>query len=243
MVTKFQIEDNDRRRQKLCRLLALAGVVLAIVVFVGLPGFNRSYEGSLHRDIKNMGFQSMVMAKGGPYEAATLMLKGGTGLRDMRSVVASIAREPEVEEVTPILVATVFDRNQGVNGGQAEYLGIEAQGFAAFKPFLKFRQGGWFTAGDAYEVVMGCEAAKLEQREAGDMIIIPEKNVQLKVAGILDRTGTKDDETIFLPLLTLQKIFGPSEKIATTIGIKLKKGMDSDRLEAKFSPLLTPIIP
>ena len=30
---------------------------------------------------------------------------------------------------------------------------------------------------------MGYEAAELEQREVGDLILIPEKNVQLKVVG------------------------------------------------------------
>ena len=243
MLTRYRIAGNEPRRKKLCILLVLAGFVLASGVLVGLLGFNRSHEGSLHKDIKKMRFQLMVTTQGQPYEAATLMLKGWTGLRDIKSVMASIAREPEVEEVTPILVATVFDQNKGLKGGKAEYLGIEAQSFASLKHSLKFRQGGWFSPGNAYEVVMGCEAAKLEQREVGDMILIPEKNIQLKVVGILDQTGTQDDEAIFLPLSTLQKIFNSTEKIAVTIGIKFKKGVDITRLEAKFSSLLDPIIP
>jgi putative ABC transport system permease protein len=59
---------------------------------------------------------------------------------------------------------------------------------------------------------------------------VPEKNVQFKVVGILNRTGTQDDGTIFVPLKTLQKIFDKPTEI-TTIGIKLKKGVDSTRLE------------
>ena len=54
---------------------------------------------------------------------------------------------------------------------------------------------------------MGYEAAELEQREVGDMLLIPEKNVEVKVVGVLKRTGTQDDGTIFLPLETVQKIF------------------------------------
>ena len=52
------------------------------------------------------------------------------------------------------------------------------------------------------------------------MILVPEKNVPLKV-GILERTGTQDDGTIFVPLKTLQQISG-IDKI-TTIGIKAKR--------------------
>jgi putative ABC transport system permease protein len=82
---------------------------------------------------------------------------------------------------------------------------------------------------------MGYEAAELEQREVGDMILVPEKNVQLKVVGILERTGTQDDGTIFCPLKTLQKISG-IDKI-TTIGIKVKKDADTAKLEAELYKL------
>ena len=104
------------------------------------------------------------------------------------------------------------------------------------KTFLKFRQGGWFTRSDAYEAVMGYEAAELEQREVGDVILIPEKNVELKVVGILNRTGTQDDGTIFVPLKTLQKVFGKTDKL-TTIGIKVKKDKDSSIIETKLYDL------
>jgi putative ABC transport system permease protein len=84
--------------------------------------------------------------------------------------------------------------------------------------------------------VMGYEAAELEQREAGDMILIPEVNVQLKVVGILNRTGTQDDGTIFVPIRTLQEIFDKSGEL-TTIGIKVKKEADSTVLEDKLYKL------
>jgi putative ABC transport system permease protein len=177
------------------------------------------------------------MAKGCPYEAATMMLKGGTGLKYMKeSIVDDVAKEPEVEKTTPILMAAVFDPNKGESGGVAGYFGIEPKSFSEMKPFLKFRQGGWFTEENGYEAVMGYEAAELEQREVGDMILIPEKNVQFKVVGILARTGTQDDGTIFVPLKTAQKVFGKPDEI-TTLGIKVKKGVDSTRFEDKMYQL------
>ena len=184
-----------------------------------------------------MGFQLMIMAKGCPYEAATMMLKGGTGLKYMNeSIMEDVAKEPEVEKTTPILMSAVFDPNKGESGGIAGYFGVEPKSFAEMKPFLKFRQGGWFTDENGYEAVMGYEAAELEQREVGDKILMPEKNVEFKVVGILDRTGTQDDGTIFVPLKTLQKIFDRPDEM-TTIGIKLKKGVDSARLEEKLYQL------
>jgi len=184
-----------------------------------------------------MGFQLMIMAKGCPYEAATMMLKGGTGLKYMKeSIVDDVAKEPEVEKTTPILMAAVFDPNKGESGGIAGYFGVEPKSFSEMKPFLKFRQGRWFTDENAYEAVMGYEAAELEQREVGDKILIPEKNIEFKVVGILERTGTQDDGTIFVPLKTAQKIFNRPDEI-TTLGIKVRKGVDSTRLEEKLYQL------
>jgi putative ABC transport system permease protein len=83
---------------------------------------------------------------------------------------------------------------------------------------------------------MGYEAAELEQREVGDLILIPEKNVEFTVVGILERTGTQDDGTIFVPLRTLQGIFGKDGEL-TTIGIKVRKEADPGRIEDKLYEL------
>jgi len=237
MITKFQVALKNLLRKKIRSLLTLIGIALSSWVLVSLLGFNHGYETALNKDVDNMGFQLMIMAKGCPYEAATMMLKGGTGLRYMdESIMRDVAKEPEVEKITPILMTAVFDPNKGESGGIAGYFGIEPKSFAEMKPFLRFRQGGWFTDANGYEAVMGFEAAELEQREVGDMILMPEKNVEFKVVGILERTGTQDDGTIFVPLKTTQKIFNRSDEI-TTIGIKLKKGVDSGRLEEQLYQL------
>ena len=236
MINQFQIAYKNLQRKKSRTLLTLVGIMLSSWVLVSLLGFNRGYEQALNHDIDNMGYQLMVMAKGCPYEAATMMLQGGTGLRYIeQTMVDSIVNNPAVAKVTPILMQAYFDPNKGDNGGIAGYYGVEAATFQEMKPFIRFRQGGWFRDVTAAEAVMGFEAAKLEQRKVGDMILVPEKKVQLKVVGILERTGTQDDGTIFVPLKTLQKISG-IDKI-TTIGIKIKKGADSTKLENELYQL------
>lgn len=236
MISKFQIAYKNLLRKKMRTLLTLVGIMLSSWVLVSLLGFNRGYETALNRDIDNMGYEMMVMAKGCPYEAATMMLQGGTGLRYIeQSMVDSITCRIEVDKVTPILMQAFFDPNKGDGGGIAGYFGIEASSYPGMKPFLRFHQGGWFQDETAAEAVMGFEAAELEQRVVGDMILVPEKNVELKVVGILERTGTQDDGTIFVPLKTLQKI-SATDKI-TTIGIKVKKDADSTKLETALYQL------
>lgn len=236
-ITKFQVAYKNLTRKKVRSILTLIGIALSAWVLVSLLGFNQGYESSLNRDIDNMGFQMMIMAKGCPYEAATMMLKGGTGLKYFKEDLGrEVGGEPEVEKTTPILMSTVFDPNKGESGGIAAYFGVEPQSFSEMKPYLKFRQGGWFTKTDSYEAVMGYEAAELEQREIGDLILMPDKNIQFKVVGVLERTGTQDDGTIFVPLETLQNISGRKGEL-TTLGIKVRKDADTAKLEAKLYAL------
>jgi putative ABC transport system permease protein len=128
-----------------------------------------------------------------------------------------------------------FDPNKGESGGIAGYFGVDPASFPAMKPFYRFKEGAWFTQDNADEVVMGYEAAELEQRSVGDLTLVPEKNVQLKVVGILERTGNQDDGTIFVPLKTMQRIAG-TDKI-TTIGVKVKRDADVTALETKLYQL------
>lgn len=233
MISKFQIAYKNLLRKKARTFLTLVGIMLSSWVLVSLLGFNRGYEAALNHDIDNMGYQLMVMAKGCPYEAATMMLQGGAGLRYIeQSMVDSIVCKPEVDKVTPILMQAFFDPDKGDGGGIAGYYGIDLATYPSMKPFLRFHQGGWFRDETADEAVMGYEAAELEQRVVGDMIMVPEKNVPLKVVGILERTGTQDDGTIFVPLKTLQRISGIDR--ITTIGIKIKKDADCTRLETEL---------
>ena len=233
----FRIAFKNLLRKRTRSLLTVLGIALAAWVLISLFGFNRGYESALSKDIDNLGFQMLVTAKGCPYEAATLMLKGGTGLRYMKEGIAGdIRREPEVESVTPMLMQAVFDPNKGESGGISAYLGVDPATFPRLKGKLEFLQGGWFSRPDAREAVLGYEAAELEQREVGDLLLIPDKEVELKVVGILKRTGTQDDGTIFLPLGTVQAVFGVQGEL-TGVGIKLRKDADMAKFENRMYAL------
>jgi len=235
-ISIFEVAYKNLLRKKTRSVLTVLGIAMAAWVLVSLFGFNRGYEASLNKDIDNLGFQMLIVAKGCPYEAATLMLKGGTGLKYMNeSIAATVAAEPEVDGVTPMLMQVVFDPNKGESGGLAAFLGVDPMTFPKMKSVLPFKAGGWFREAEAAEAVFGYEVAELEQREVGDLYLIPEKEVEVKVVGVLERTGTQDDGTIFLPIKTVQKVFGIQE--LTSIGIKVKKEADMKAFEDKMYKL------
>ena len=233
----YHIAYKNLLRKKVRSLLTVIGIALSAWVLASLMGFNRGYEASLNRDIDNMGFQVILTAKGCPYEAATLMLKGGTGFRYLNEdITKDIRKNEEVRNLSNMLIQAVFDPNKGESGGIMAYLGIDPRTYPKMKSYMKFQQGKWFENPEVFEAVLGYEAAELEQREVGDKMLIPGKEVEITVVGILKRTGTQDDGTIFLPIKTVQKIFGKEGKI-TGVGIQVKKESNLVKFEEKLYDL------
>src|SRR4030043_181247 len=116
-ISVFEVAYKNLLRKKTRSFLTTLGIAMAAWVLVSLFGFNRGYEASLNKDIDNLGFQMLVVAKGCPYEAATLMLKGGTGLKYMKEEIATARpAEPEVRGGTPMLMQVVFAPKKGESG-------------------------------------------------------------------------------------------------------------------------------
>jgi putative ABC transport system permease protein len=221
--------------------LTIAGVALAVAVAVSLGGFNLGYRQAINHSIERLGYQVMIMAKGCPYEAATMMLKGGSGLLYLpENAYESVKADPDIQAITPIFVGIAQKEGSSIRDDDAQksfsiLSGIDIPSFTVMKPWMRFKagtgyEGGrWFGPKTADEVVMGFEVAQFEQRKVGDTFlasIVPNGQVQpvqhsFKVVGVLERTGTQDDGTIFLPLSTAQGIFGRPGAL-TIVGIKLK---------------------
>ena len=127
-------------------------------------------------------------------------------------------------------MASVYDPDrQDGRGGFTLYMGIEST-YLDLKPWAKFGSGGWFSSGTADEVIMGYEAAEVEQRSVGDKVFVPGKNKILTVVGIFERSGTQDDGLLFLPIEKAQEIFDQPGQL-TGIGIKLKEMGDITEFE------------
>lgn len=218
----ISIAYKNLKRKKIRSVLTIGGVGIAVAVLVSLMGFDRGYQESLTGNIDKMGYQLLITAKGCPYEAATMMLKGGGGLRYMeKDIYDKIRGDTRIDKVTPQLVSTVYDPDRlDGQGGFVMYMGI-IKSYLELKPWVKFKSGQWFTSETAEEVIMGYEAAEVEQRLVGDKIFVSNVNKVLTVIGIFERSGTQDDGIVFLPLKTAQQIFSLPDKL-TGVGIKLK---------------------
>lgn len=238
--TSFAWKNLTRRPMRTA--LTSGGVALAVAVAVSLGGFNLGYKRAIAGSIEQLGFQVMVMAKGCPYEAATLMLKGGSGLLYLpESAHYKIRNDPDIAAITPIFIGIAEKEGAAIGDTPAASTytilqGVETESYRAMKPWLGFKRGQgyeggrWFAPASTNEVVMGFEVAEYEQRKVGDVFyasVMPKGGVTpvaqaFKVVGVLERTGSQDDGTVFLPLGTAQRLFGREGEL-TIIGIKLRE--------------------
>ncbi|MCM8814027.1 MAG: ABC transporter permease [Candidatus Omnitrophica bacterium] len=133
--------------------LTAAGVALAAAVAVSLGGFNIGYRQSIAGSIEQLGFQVMVMAKGCPYEAATMMLKGGTGLLYLPDEAHRLIRtDPDIEAITPIFIGIAQKQGYALDGSAdpSSFIilsGIDRDSFTMMKPWLRLKTGPGFEGG------------------------------------------------------------------------------------------------
>ena len=238
----FALAAKNLRRRVVRTGLTVLGVALAVTVAVSLGGFMLGYRTAIDKSINMLGFQVMIMAKGCPYEAATMMLKGGTGLLYLPSdTYDKVKGDPDIESITPIFVGVAQKQGSSIRddaGGTNFSIisGIDVPSYQVMKPWIGFKKGPgydggrWFSPDSRNEVVLGFEAAEYEQRKVGDTFYASitaagQPNPVMhdfKVVGVLDRTGTQDDGTVFMPIDVAREYFGRPDQL-TILGIKLKE--------------------
>ena len=122
---------RNLKRKKIRTALTVGGVAIAVAVLVSLLGFDVGYQRGLNNDIDKLGYHLLVTAKGCPYEAATLMLKGGGGLRYMEEdVYKRIVKDPRIDKITPQLVSSVYNQEGGESRGASNRAGPANGGHA-----------------------------------------------------------------------------------------------------------------
>ncbi|UCF36578.1 MAG: ABC transporter permease [Acidobacteriota bacterium] len=216
---------QNLRNHSIRNLLTAVGIGVAVAILICILGFYRGYRSSLQESIQMMGFHVLVTAKGCPYEAATLILRGGQiPMYIDEQIYQKVAAHPNVEFITRLFLQTVpSDDGTRFNF----FMGVEDT-FLKMKPWLSFQRGGWFSSPEADEVILGFNAASLLEKDLDDTFELGRFPRPLRVVGILDRSGSQDDGTIFLPLGLAQKLFDKRNKL-TGLGIRVKDLGELDR--------------
>jgi putative ABC transport system permease protein len=220
------------RQHRLTSVLSSLSIAVAAFLILSLSGFVSRYEKAVDAEVAGLGYDMLITARGCPYEAATLMLRGGVGLRYMPAgSLGKIRSDPDIAAVFPTLIHPV--RDPASDTGMLLFRGVSAESFAA--------RGLVFEAGSSFEqgvpgLVLGYAIAELEQLRVGDSFLIPEglgrPAISVPVVGVLARNGGQEDGSLMLSVEALQVLFSLEDKL-TGVGVQLSPGARSKAQEVQ----------
>ncbi len=218
--------------------LTVLSIAVAVAVLFTLLAFNKGYRQALNRQLQQMGVHAMVLPIGCPYEAASLLMKGGKIDNHLpERTVATVDQIDGIQIAAPAFMSAISRPDEG----RADvYFGIDERTFDLknWWKILKVRldaqtlQNDWEklaadpanlmtradfvrAMADPNAVILGFDAALIELSGVGDEIYIPELDRALKVVGVLAPTGQQDDGFFFVPLKTAQAMFAQPGQITT----------------------------
>jgi putative ABC transport system permease protein len=196
-------------------ILTLGSMTVAVAVLFTLVSFNRGYEKALKTQLQGMGIHMMVVPVGCPYEAASLILKGGKIPNYLPAdVLDQVNAVSGIDVAAPTFMSGIVRPDEGRTD---IYVGVDSSTLR-LKNWWKIK--GHFPE-KPNDVVIGSDVALIEQSQVGDQIYVPEKDLTLDVVGVLQPTGNEDDGMFYIPLKTAQQYF-----VDTTIAL----GGGTDRL-------------
>jgi len=139
----LRLATSDLRRRPLRTSLCILGVALSTTLLLGTVSLHSGYVRALDSTIERMGYQVLVTAKGCPYEAASLVMRGGNvPMYIDETTFDTILDDPDVLEATRLFM-------QGMEAGEANrlmvFMGVDDR-FQSLKPCMTLQRGSWFSS-------------------------------------------------------------------------------------------------
>jgi putative ABC transport system permease protein len=211
-------------------ILTLGSMTVAVAVLFTLVSFNRGYERALKTQLQGMGIHMMVVPVGCPYEAASLILKGGKIPSYLPAdVLKQVQAIPQIDVAAPTFMSAIVRPDEGRTD---IYVGIDSS---------TLRLKTWWKLNGKFlekpnDVILGNDVKLIELSNIGDQIYMPEKDKTLDVVGELQPTGNEDDGFFYVPLATAQAMFDQPDKL-TGISIRLKNPDDAPVVAAQLGKI------
>lgn len=212
-MTFFGLSCKNLLRHRVRSLLTLSGIAASIAVLFSIVSFNAGFERNLSGEIERTGIHFMVVPSGCPHEVASLVLHGAVIPKYLDAgVLEGIISAKGIELASPILVAQLPNRAKG----RVDLVyGMEMSNARRLKPSWEVE--GSFPKGDD-EILLGSEVAIHYGAKPGD--ILTYSGIDLKVGGILKKTGGQDDAFVYAPINAVRRAIDKPAG-ATAIGVRV----------------------
>jgi putative ABC transport system permease protein len=205
---EIALKNLLRRRGKTAFILA--GLVIGVATVVAVLGFSDAMTRDINHKLEKYGANILIVPK---TENLTLSYGGlnlggfSFGMTPMEQSVMTdirnIKNAANIAAAGPVVLGTTHIKNHTVLVAGMDF---KAQGI--LKPW--WRVSGRFPEKEG--LIAGSEAARLLNLEIGDSLAVEKRN--LTVSGILEPTGSQDDQLLFGRLATVQNLLGKEGQIS-----------------------------
>lgn len=231
-LTEIAVKNILRRKAK--ALFVLAGISIGVATLVAVMSFTEAMTGDINHKLERYGANILITPK-----TETLSLSyGGVSLGGVSFEMEEI-REEELSRIENIENAANIAAAGPVVIGITEIkdrpvilAGIDFKAVEILKPWWKIDG----RIPDAGGVLLGAEAARLLQLAREDVVFI--KGNAFQVTGILNQTGSQDDQLIFTTLPVAQEIHNKTGRISMVEVAALCEGCPIPEMVKQLSEAL-----
>jgi len=204
----ISIRNLMRRKGKAA--FVLAGLAIGVATVVGIISFVDATTHDIAHKLEQYGANILIVPR---TENLSLtyggMSMGGVSfeleeIRESELVkLASIRNARNIAAVGPMVLGVV-----PVDGRRILMAGVDFKAAGILKPWWHV-QGG---LPDENGVLLGAEAARVLNLKSGDRLAVNDRS--LTVSGVLESTGSQDDQLAFAMLATAQQVFNKPGRIS-----------------------------
>jgi putative ABC transport system permease protein len=204
------ISLRNLMRRKGKAAFILAGLVIGVATVVGIISYVEATTHDIAHKLEQYGANILIV----PRTENLSLSYGGLSLGgvsfDLEEIresdlarLATIKNNRNIAAVGPMVLGVA-----SVEGRRILMAGVDFKAAGILKPWWRV-QGSY---PDATGILLGSEAAGLLNLKTGDRL--PVNGLELTVAGILEPTGSQDDQLAFAPLATAQQAFQKTGRIS-----------------------------
>jgi putative ABC transport system permease protein len=235
-MTLKTIAISNLRRRKARAFFVLAGLLIGVSTVIGLISLVKEMKNDINHKLEMYGANILIVPK---TENLSLtyggMALGGVSF-DMKEIrqeelrkIKTIKNSANVAAVGPMVLGPVT-----VAGHRVLMAGVDFTAVQILRPW-------WITKGklpteEESGVILGANASRVTGLKQGDKAKIHGR--ELLVTGVLESTGSQDDELVFAPLATVQGLLRKQGRISMVEVAALCTGCPIPEMVKQISEVL-----
>jgi putative ABC transport system permease protein len=233
-MTLKEIALKNLMRRKGKAAFILAGLVIGVATVVTIISFIDGMTSDINRKLEKYGANILIV----PRTDNLALTYGGLSLGgvsfEMQEIrqselasIDSIKNAGNVAAVGPIVLGAIQVKDKRVL-----LAGIDFKSTVFLKPWWKIRG----RSPDKQGVLLGAETGRILGLKKGETLTV--NNRELKVTGVLEPTGSQDDQLVFTSIETAQAVLNKAGRVSMVEVAALCKDCPIEDMVAQISEVL-----